>query len=166
MRNRFYSNVTTLLVTILMLAGCGAAQLLPTQSSQVSLVVRDSVAVHTDTVRVEIPVERYVDVVPAYDTLRLETTLAKSEAFVDTLTHTLKGKLEHKPGALVGEVKYVERVVTVTKDSLVTKEVPVEVEVIKTKTPRWAWRLVVFDALVALVFGAYLYLKFKGIIKL
>ena len=162
---RFFKGLG-LLVTILMLTGCGAAQLLPTQSSQVLTVVRDSVAIHTDTVKVPIPVERYVDVVPAYDTLRLQTSLALSEAWVDTLTHTLKGNLQHKPGALTTDVKYVERVVTVTKDSLVTKEVPVPVEVVKYKTPGWCRRLLVFDLLLLLVFGALAYLKLKGIIKL
>ena len=167
MRNRFYSSVTTLLVTILMLAGCGAAQLLPTQSSQVTTtIIRDSVAIHTDTVKVEIPVERYVDVVPAYDTLRLETTLAKSEAFVDTLTHTLKGKLEHKPGALTTDVKYVERVRVEYRDSLVTKEIPVEVEVVKTVTPRWAWYLVLMNVLTVIALFIISYLRFKGKFKL
>ena len=167
MRNRFYSNVTTLLVTILMLAGCGAAQHLPTQSSQVTTtIIRDSVAIHTDTVKVEIPVERYVDVVPAYDTLRLETTLAKSEAFVDTLTHTLKGKLEHKPGALTTDVKYVERVRVEYRDSLVTKEIPVEVEVVREVTPRWCWYLVLMNVLTVIALFIISYLKFKGKFKL
>ena len=162
MRNRFYSNVTTLLVTILMLAGCGAAQHLPTQSSQVTTtIIKDSLVVRTDTVKVEIPVERYVDVVPAYDTLHLETTLAKSEAFVDTLTHTLKGKLEHKPGALTTDVKYVERVRVEYRDSLVTKEIPVEVEVVKTVTPRWAWYLVLMNVLTVIALFILSYLKFK-----
>lgn len=156
-----------MLVTILMLAGCGAAQHLVTQSSQVTTtIIRDSVAIHTDTVKVEIPVERYVDVVPAYDTLRLETTLAKSEAFVDTLTHTLKGKLEHKPGSLTTDVKYVERVRVEYRDSLVTKEIPVEVEVVKTVTPRWAWYLVLMNVLTVIALFVISYLRFKGRLKL
>ena len=166
MRNRFYSSVTTLLVTILMLAGCGAAQHLPQTTTNVLTVVRDSVAIHTDTVKVEIPVERYVDVVPAYDTLRLETTLAKSEAFVDTLTHTLKGKLEHKPGALTTDVKYVERVRVEYRDSLVTKEIPVEVEVVRQVVPRWCWYLVLMNVLTVIALFIISYLRFKGRLKL
>ena len=166
MRNRFYSSVTILTLTILMLTGCGAAQLLPTTTTQVVTVVKDSLVIHQDTVKVPVPVERYVDVVPAYDTLRLETTLAKSEAYVDTLTHTLKGNLEHKPGAITTDVKYLERIRVEYRDSLVTKEVPVEVEVVKTVTPKWAWRLVIFNVLVLLVCGVLAYLKFRGVLKL
>lgn len=150
----------------MMLLGCGTAKHQPTTTTKTTTIIKDSIRWKDSTVLVPIPVERYVDVVRQYDTLRLETTLAKSEAYVDTLTHTLKGNLEHKPEALKTVIKYKDRIVVEYRDSIVTKEVPVEVEVIKTKTPRWAWRLVVFDALVALVFGAYLYLKFKGIIKI
>ena len=149
-----------------MLLGCSTAQHLPTTNTQTTIMIRDSVVIRQDTVRVEIPVERYVDVVPAYDTLRLETTLAKSEAFVDTLTHTLKGKLEHKPGALTTDVKYVERVRVEYRDSLVTKEIPVEVEVVKTVTPRWAYYLVLMNVLTVIALFIISYLRFKGKFKL
>lgn len=163
MRNRFYSNVTTLLVTMLMLMSCGTMKHQPTTTTNVVTVVKDSLIVRTDTLVIPVPVESHSSV--AYQHSRLETSVAWSEAEVDTLG-LLHHQIENKPTALKKEVVYLDRVVTEYRDSIVTKEVPVEVEVIKTKTPRWAWRLVVFDALVALVFGAYLYLKFKGIIKI
>ena len=166
MKNKLYSIFTASLVMIVMLLGCGTVKHQPTTTTQTTTIIKDSIRWKDSTVLVPIPVERYVDVVRQYDTLRLETSMAKSEAFVDTLTHTLKGNLEHKPEALKTVIKYKDRIVVEYRDSIVTKEVPVEVEVIKPKTPRWAWRLLVFDVLVALVFGAYLYLKFKGIIKL
>ena len=115
--------------------------------------------------KVPIPVERYVDVVPAYDTLRLETTLAKSEAYVDTLTHTLKGNLEHKPEALKTTIKYKDHIVTVTKDSLVTKEIPVPVEVVREVTPKWVWWLVFLNVLICIAIGIKAYLKFQRISK-
>ena len=166
MRTRLSSIITTLLVTIVMLLGCGTLKHQPTTTTQTTTMIRDSVVIRQDTVRVEIPVERYVDVVPAYDTLRLETTLAKSEAYVDTLTHTLKGKLQHKPGALTTDVKYVERIRVEYRDSLVTKEIPVEVEVVKYKTPRWAYYLVLMNVLTVIALFIISYLRFKGKFKL
>ena len=166
MRNRFYSSVTTLLVMMLMLLGCSTLKHQPTTTTNVVTVVKDSLVIHQDTVRIDIPIERYVDVVPVYDTLRLETSLAKSEAYVDTLTHTLKGNLEHKPNSLKTEIKYVERTRIEYRDSLVTKEVPVEVEVIKTKVPRWCWNLLVFDILAVIALGVLVYFRLKGILKL
>ena len=158
--------VLTLTIAMLMFTACGAVKHQPTTNTQTTTIIRDSVAIHTDTVKVEIPVERYVDVVPAYDTLRLETTLAKSEAFVDTLTHTLKGKLEHKPGALTTDVKYVERVRVEYRDSLVTKEIPVEVEVVRQVVPRWCWYLVLMNVLTVIALFIISYLRFKGRLKL
>ena len=165
MRNRYFFNALASLVMIVMLLACGTVKHQPTTTTQTTTIIKDSIRWKDSTVLVPIPVERYVDVVRQYDTLRLETTLAKSEAYVDTLTHTLKGNLENKPEALKTVIKYKDRIVTVTKDSLVTKEIPVPVEVVKTVTPKWAWRLLVFDVLVLVLIGAYVYLKLKGIIK-
>ena len=84
-----------------------------------SIRIRDSVVV--------IPVERIVDVVPAYDTLKLETTQAKAKAYVDTALHLLRGSIENKEKAKteVREVvKYVER----TDTLYIEKPVPYEVE--------------------------------------
>ena len=153
------SHITTLLVTILMLLGCSTLKHQPTTTTNVVTVVKDSLVIHQDTVMIDIPIERYVDVVPVYDTLRLETSLAKSEAYVDTLTHTLKGNLEHKPNSLKTEIKYVERTRIEYRDSLVTKEVPVEVEVIKTKVPKWCWYLLVLNVLTLVAIGIRVYLK-------
>lgn len=88
-----------------------------------SVNIRDSVIV--------VPVERYVDVVPEYDTLYLQTSLAQSKSWVDTTLHMLKGSIENK-NKMVEHIKYVDK--WHTKDSLVyvTKEVPVD-KIVKVK---------------------------------
>ena len=84
-----------------------------------SIRIRDSIVV--------IPVEKIVDVVPAYDTLLLETTQAKAKAYVDTTLHLLRGSIENKDKAKT-EVREVVRFVERTDTIYVEKPVPYEVE--------------------------------------
>ena len=105
-----------------------------------SLVIKDSIRV------VDLPVERIVDIVPDYDTLEMETSLAKSKSWVDTTSHTLRGEIENKPQAKI-KVPYKEHIVF--RDSISIKEVPVPYEVIKKeiKYPLAFWILLAFAAL-------------------
>lgn len=99
---------------------------LPPSENNVS--VRDSVVIsYRDSIKI-IPVEKIVDVVPTYDTLRMETSVAKAQAFVDTTTHTLKGSLENKKEI---EYKYIFKDRIEYRDSIVyePKPYPVEKEV-------------------------------------
>ena len=157
MRNRFYSNATALLVTIVMLLGCGTAKHQPTTTVQVQTVVRDSIVVRTDTLVIPVPVESHSSV--AYQHSRLETTVAWSEAEVDTLG-LLHHQIENKPTALKKEVVYLDRVKTEYRDSLVVKEVPVEVEKIREVVPKWCWYLLALDVLAVIALGVFAYLKF------
>lgn len=155
----FFRNTVLLVIAVLMMS-CGTAKQTPSNNTNIQTIIRDSVVIHNDTVRIDVPVERYVDVVRQYDTLRLETSIAKSEAYVDTLTHVLKGKLEHKPTVLKTEIKYVDRIVTEYRDSVVTKEIPVEVEVVRETVPRWSWYLLAINVLALIILAVRIYLKF------
>lgn len=141
-----------LILLLLMLAGCKS----PKASTETVIRYIDSTIVtYKDSlIEVPVPVERIVDVVPAYDTLKMSTSLANAEAYVDTLTHTLKGSLENKKDAVLTKTVYLpseERIVY--RDSIQKKEVPVKVEVIKTKTPKWAyWTLIGFATSLAFIF--------------
>ena len=84
-----------------------------------SIRIRDSIVV--------IPVERIVDVVPTYDTLKLETTQARAKAYVDTALHLLRGSIENKDKAKT-KVREVIRFVDRTDTIYVEKPVPYEVE--------------------------------------
>lgn len=95
-----------------------------------SITTRDSICY--------IPIERYVDIVPIYDTLVLENSISISHSWVDTTNHLLRGELKNK-NAIQHQVKYVERVVK--NDSIVEKKVPIPYPVVeeKIKYPWWSW---------------------------
>lgn len=142
--------------------GCATVRPVPVETTTtVQTIVRDSVRWKDSTIYVQVPIERYVDVVPVYDTLRLETELAQAEAYVDTLTRTLKGNIENRKEPFKTIIKYQDRKVEIRKDSIITKEIPVEVETIKKVVPRWSWTLLAFNILVVIALGVYVYLKLK-----
>lgn len=116
-----------------------------------SIVTKDSVCY--------IPIERYVDIVPIYDTLVLENSIAISHSWVDTTNHLLRGELKNK-NAIQYQIKYVERIVT--NDSIVERKIPVPYPVVEEKKviPTFAiicicWTVISFVILLGLV-----YLKF------
>ena len=126
-----------------------------TQTNYVdSLVIRDSV--------VTIPVERYVDLVREYDTLKLSTSLASAEAWLDTTNSCLRGSIWNK-----NSYTYEKEVIDhyITKDSIVYKEkpVPYPVEVVKTKNA--AWWVWVWALLSSLSLCGVLYWHFRDKIR-
>lgn len=129
----------------LMMTGCGGTRYIPVESTE---TVRDTVILKPDTVRVEIPRERVVEVVPQLDTLNMETSVASAQAYLDTLTRTLKGSITNKPVELKKEIQTIEKTKFVERKV----EVPVHYEVVKTKTPRWAWVLLLINITVLVSF--------------
>lgn len=136
---------------VCLLSSCGLFHKTPTvvvkDSVNVVNVFRDSVIIRDSTVL--IPVEKVVDLVRSYDTLRMETSLARSTAYIDTTTHSLKGSLENK-----SKVQYIEREVHIiheTHDTLYKeKPVPYEVVKIQRKTPLFTKIMAWIGALLAL----------------
>ena len=143
----------------MMLLGCGAAQHLPTTTEKVVTIVKDSLVIRTDTLRIPVPVESHTNV--TVQESFLETSVASSTASIDSLG-LLHHNLENKQTSLTTNVTYVDRYVTqidtVYKDVLRYQDV----EVVKYKVPRWCWYLLVFNVLVAIAIGVYTYLKIKG----
>lgn len=127
------------------------------QKEEIIWTYKDSITTRDSTVI--IPIERYVDIVPIYDTLVLENSISISHSWVDTTNHLLRGELKNK-NAIQYKVKYVDRVVT--NDSIVEREVPVpfEVEVVKTKYPWWAWITLSWFIISLLSIGYTIYRKF------
>ena len=106
--------------------GCSTTRYVPVKE------VEKEVANHKDSIRIKdsivvIPVERIVDIVPAYDTLKLETTQARAKAYVDTTLHLLRGSIENKDKAKT-EVREVIKFVERTDTLYIDKPVPYEVE--------------------------------------
>lgn len=119
----------------------------------------DSTRWHDSTIYYTIPVERYRDYASLLDTLKLETSLAKAEAYVDTTNNTIKGSIENKKDSIKTVIKWKERIIQ--KDSLVYKEVPVEVPVEVTKYPKSYWWFMGFTLLTGIYFGLKVFLKVK-----
>ena len=149
-----------LLFSIIFYFSCGTSSNLPPANNDVH--VRDSIVIHQIDSINWIPKERIVDVVPEYDTLHLESSMAKAEAYIDTVTHTIKGKLENKKG-ITEKIKYIERVEY--RDSIQIKEIPyaVEVEVVKTKHPFYEWVLWVLSGLFVVPLIIKLVKRFYGL---
>ena len=128
------------IICLLILVSCGSGKYIPTETKIIYNYIDSTIVSYKDSIIfIEIPVERIIDVVAQYDTSKLETTVAKSTAYVDTTTHTLKHSLINKDTVVKKEVKveYVDRIVY--KDSVIIEHVPVEVPVDKIVYPKIFW---------------------------
>lgn len=139
-------------------AACKTTNLPPKEETVVHVI--DSVVWHDSTVITYIPKEVDADVVRPLDTLKLETTYAKAEAYLDTTLNVLKGKIENKPDVPVKtEIKWKEKIVY--KDSIQTVEKPYPVEKPVPYVPKFYRYAAVF--MISIVgFGIFrLIIKFK-----
>ena len=122
---------------------------------------RDSVIYKVDTLKINVPVETVKEVVPPRDTLKMDTSVAEARAWVDTTTNTLKGDMKNKKTALSQpQVVYKEKIQY--RDSLITKEVPVPVEVEK-KVPYVPlfWKIMSVIGILAVAYIAFKLFVFK-----
>lgn len=140
--------VIVILATLFSIIGCGILNKpKPQPETTMHYTYKDSTVIKDSIRVVDLPVERIVDKVAVYDTLELETSFAKSRAWVDTTNHLLAGNIENKPQANV-RVEYKERLIY--RDSIYIKEVPVpyEVEKVVTEYPTSYWLLLLFAIMV------------------
>lgn len=130
---------------VVFLAFFAALSCSPLRRVETVIVQRDSLVVHDTTIVSYLEKERIVDIVPVYDTLKMETTYSESISYVDTATHSLKGSLVQKDTIpVVTRVQYIETIVT--RDSIIAVPVEVTVErpVVVTKYPFMFWVLLAF----------------------
>ena len=114
------------IIFLLSFVGCSTTRYVPVKE------VEKEVTNHKDSIRIRdsivvIPVERIVDIVPIYDTLKLETTQARAKAYVDTTLHLLRGSIENKDKSKT-EVREVIKFVERTDTLYIEKPVQYEVE--------------------------------------
>ena len=146
----------------LLFIGCAATKpaTVPIQSETI-IEYRDTTIYLEKVVEVPVPVERVVEVVPRFDTLRMETGVAKAECWADTTNRVLRGRMENKQTALKGKidtcfvVEYVDR--------FTEKEVAVEVPVDVPYIPKFAWLCIIFTCCWAVLKIAKIIWKFKGL---
>ena len=154
-------NIFLFIILILTFMGCST-----TRYATVSGVEKEATN-YKDSIRIKdsiviIPIERIVDIVPQYDTLKMETTQARAKAYVDTTFHLLRGSIENKNKAKteVREVvKFVEKI-----DTLYIKEpVPYEVEKQVRYVPAFFKFTALFFVGVILLIIIRIVLKYKGL---
>ena len=117
-----------------------------------TLIIRDSTVL----------IPKYVvkDVVPEYDTLLLETNLAKSKSYIDTLTNSLKGEIQNKVET-VQKIVYKDKIVYRDSIQIQEKEIPVYVTTEKKVVPSWCWWLLGVNIALLLVAVFFLLKKLK-----
>jgi hypothetical protein len=146
----------------LLFMGCAATKpaTVPIQSETI-IEYRDTTIYLEKVIEVPVPVERVVEVVPRFDTLRMETGVAKAECWADTTNRVLRGRMENKQTALKGKidtcfvVEYVDR--------YTEKEVAVEVPVDVPYIPKFAWLCIIFTCCWAVLKIAKIIWKLKGL---
>lgn len=156
----------------LSIIGCGSLKQVPINNNteiiyRDSLILRDSTRYIDSVIYVQIPREKVMKIISQIDTSYLETTVAKSVAYVDTNLLMIVHSLENRDTVLQEKIVYKDRYITETKtvykDSIQIKEIPVEVEVEKIKYPKTYWYLLGFFIVVVGIFIVRIYLKFKTI---
>lgn len=104
------------------LTGCSTPKYLP--SSNIKIVSKDSLIIHTKLISVAIPNESH-SIITKSEKSHLETSVATSDAEIDSLG-MLHHTLVNKKDSLKTKIQYIDKIVY--RDSIEVQEVPVEVE--------------------------------------
>lgn len=154
--------IMIMLTSLLLLISCSTVKYVPISDSENIHKVDSTIIQYRDsTIFVEVPFEVIREVVPELDTLRMETSLSTSTSYLDTTTRTLKGELKNKIDPIEKIVYLSSKEHIVYRDSIVTKEVPVEVTVEKKYIPKWCWFSVIFNVIVLCYILVKIYFVFK-----
>lgn len=153
-----------LLLLLLLTVGCAANKkvtYIPTQTVE-KIEYRDTTIHIRDTIRVPIPVERVVEVVPQLDTLKLETSVATATAYLDTNSRQLRGNITNKRTTLPAKI---DTVFLVTyKNHYLEKPIIQEVEKPVPYVPKFAWICIIYTCTTVLLLIILGILKLKRII--
>ena len=144
-------------ILLLVAVSCSTTKSIPVQTIE-KIEYRDSLIYIKDTITIPIEKEVIKEVMPSIDTSYLETSVAKSVAYLDTAKRQLHHTLTQE-----GEVKTIidtTHIITYV-DRIVEKEVPVEVEVEKPYIPIFFWIVTIYAAIITLLIAFKAYLKLK-----
>ena len=122
-------------VAMILCLGCSTIKYIPVKETEY-VTIKDSVYFRDTTIQYQIEKEYVKEY--ANDTLRLSTKYSDFTAFQDTLSGLLSGYAKNNENLINIPISVKEKIVY--KDSIVTKEVPVPVEVEKVvrKVPWYA----------------------------
>ena len=130
------SNISKIFLLCLILAfyglisGCSSPRYLP--SSNMRIVSKDSLVVHTELVSIALPLESHSIITKSKS--HLETSVAVSDAEIDSLG-LLHHTLVNKKDSISTKIQYVDKIVY--RDSVEVREVPVEVKVPVRYVPKF-----------------------------
>ena len=130
------SNYTKIFLIIVILAfygfltGCATPKYLP--SSNIKIIAKDSLFAQTKLISVALPLESHSIITKSKS--HLETSVAISDAEIDSLG-LLHHTLVNKKDSLKSKIQYIDKIVY--RDSITTKEVPVEVKVPVRYVPKF-----------------------------
>ena len=122
------SNISKIFLIVVVLAffglisGCSSPRYI-SSSSNIKIVSKDSLVVHTELISVALPLESHSIITKKKS--HLETSLAESDAEIDSLG-LLHHTLTNKKDSIKTKIQYVDKIVY--RDSIEIQEVPVEVE--------------------------------------
>ena len=142
---------------MLIAVSCSTTKYTPVQTIE-KIEYRDSLIYIKDTITIPIEKEVIKEVIPSIDTSYLETSVAKSVAYLDTAKRQLHHTLTQE-----GEVKTIidtTHIITYV-DRIVEKEVPVEVEIEKPYIPTFFWIVTIYAAIITILIAFKTYLKLK-----
>ena len=105
-----------------LISGCSSPRYI--SSSNMRIVSKDSLIVHTELVSIALPLESHSIITKSKS--HLETSVAESDAEIDSLG-LLHHTLVNKKDSISTKIQYIDKIVY--RDSIETKEVPVEVPV-------------------------------------
>ena len=105
-----------------LISGCSSPRYIPS-SSNIRIIAKDSVFVHTELVGAAIPLESHSIITKKKS--HLETSVAESDASIDSLG-LLHHTLTNKKDSIKTKIQYIDKIVY--RDSIEIKEVPFEVE--------------------------------------
>ena len=142
MKNIFKILILSLLVS------CSIIKPVPVQT-QIKYEIRDSINFKDSTVYHTLYKEVYKDYTNLLDTLNLSTSYADAKAYVDTSKMLLKGEIKNKDADVPVKIKWKEKIIY--RDSIVTKEVPVPVEVEKIKYKHYWYESILWFLSIILV---------------
>ena len=106
-----------------LISGCSSPRYI--SSSNMRIVSKDSLIIRTELISVALPLESHTIVTPTKKS-HLETSVAESDAEIDSLG-LLHHTLVNKKDSISTKIQYIDKIVY--RDSIETKEVPVEVPV-------------------------------------
>ena len=122
------SNMSKILSLCLILAFCGLISGCSSpryiSSSNMRIIAKDSLYVHTELVSIALPLESHTIITKSKS--HLETSVAESDAEIDSLG-MLRHTLTNKKDSIKTKIQYVDKISY--RDSIQTKEVPIEVKV-------------------------------------